>query len=127
MCKFLEIKFLYFCFFFFFKQKTAYEMRISDWSSDVCSSDLAYGTPLLASARFEDLKFGIEIMAEEEGGAVEEIAEGNGSDDQPQLAILAQYVKDMSDETPNAPQVFQPTAQPQLGVNDNVGVRYRVA
>src|SRR3546814_8556813 len=31
---------LYFLSFFFFKQKTAYEMRISDWSSDVCSSDL---------------------------------------------------------------------------------------
>src|SRR3546814_6680974 len=35
--------------FFFFKQKTAYEMRISDWSSDVCSSDLGVsgisGTP----------------------------------------------------------------------------------
>src|SRR3546814_1455827 len=32
---------MYMCFsFFFFKQKTAYEMRISDWSSDVCSSDL---------------------------------------------------------------------------------------
>src|SRR3546814_18420637 len=30
-------------FFFFFKQKTAYEMRISDWSSDVCSSDLHGG------------------------------------------------------------------------------------
>src|SRR3546814_18739838 len=29
--------------FFFFKQKTAYEMRISDWSSDVCSSDLRSG------------------------------------------------------------------------------------
>src|SRR3546814_19466029 len=29
-----------FCVFVFFKQKTAYEMRISDWSSDVCSSDL---------------------------------------------------------------------------------------
>src|SRR3546814_3881566 len=28
---------------FFFKQKTAYEMRISDWSSDVCSSDLLTG------------------------------------------------------------------------------------
>src|SRR3546814_19355434 len=28
------------CYIFFFKQKTAYEMRISDWSSDVCSSDL---------------------------------------------------------------------------------------
>src|SRR3546814_6816228 len=33
--------------FFFFKQKTAYEMRISDWSSDVCSSDLY----LVASAQ----------------------------------------------------------------------------
>src|SRR3546814_3850793 len=33
--------------FFFFKQKTAYEMRISDWSSDVCSSDLfvCWGSP----------------------------------------------------------------------------------
>src|SRR3546814_10470311 len=31
------------CVFFFFKQKTAYEMRISDWSSDVCSSDLGVG------------------------------------------------------------------------------------
>src|SRR3546814_1071138 len=30
--------------FFFFKQKTAYEMRISDWSSDVCSSDLSLRT-----------------------------------------------------------------------------------
>src|SRR3546814_19836552 len=29
-------------YFFFFKQKTAYEMRISDWSSDVCSSDLIF-------------------------------------------------------------------------------------
>src|SRR3546814_1983551 len=35
---------LYFLvFFFFFKQKTAYEVRISDWSSDVCSSDLTLG------------------------------------------------------------------------------------
>src|SRR3546814_996661 len=31
--------------FFFFKQKTAYEMRISDWSSDVCSSDLYVRDP----------------------------------------------------------------------------------
>src|SRR3546814_5493215 len=35
---------------FFFKQKTSYEMRISDWSSDVCSSDLLLGT-LRAHAR----------------------------------------------------------------------------
>src|SRR3546814_3208988 len=31
---------MFYCLVFFFKQKTAYEMRISDWSSDVCSSDL---------------------------------------------------------------------------------------
>src|SRR3546814_10489388 len=35
-----------FLYFFFFKQKTAYEMRISDWSSDVCSSDLQGGLGL---------------------------------------------------------------------------------
>src|SRR3546814_3581521 len=35
----LDVCNIVFCF-FFFKQKTAYEMRISDWSSDVCSSDL---------------------------------------------------------------------------------------
>src|SRR3546814_19269512 len=34
--------------FFFFKQKTAYEMRISDWSSDVCSSDLRFRRPIAA-------------------------------------------------------------------------------
>src|SRR3546814_6928897 len=41
-------------FFFFFKQKTAYEMRISDWSSDVCSSDLlvAHRLHLFAAAIF---------------------------------------------------------------------------
>src|SRR3546814_11255337 len=38
MCEFLFSLFG----FFFFKQKTAYEMRISDWSSDVCSSDLYF-------------------------------------------------------------------------------------
>src|SRR3546814_5825251 len=35
--------------FFFFKQKTAYEMRISDWSSDVCSSDLTPSLAVVAS------------------------------------------------------------------------------
>src|SRR3546814_5273475 len=35
--------------FFFFKQKTAYEMRISDWSSDVCSSDLQFRRPPLGA------------------------------------------------------------------------------
>src|SRR3546814_996673 len=52
---------LFFCvfiFFFFFKQKTAYEMRISDWSSDVCSSDLfsldSGATPVAVDVHFED-------------------------------------------------------------------------
>src|SRR3546814_4362537 len=36
-------------YFFFFKQKTAYEMRISDWSSDVCSSDLIFSATGAAS------------------------------------------------------------------------------
>src|SRR3546814_6016205 len=36
---------------FFFKQKTAYEMRISDWSSDVCSSDLLKGIDMI---RFDE-------------------------------------------------------------------------
>src|SRR3546814_5230450 len=39
--------------FFFFKQKTAYEMRISDWSSDVCSSDL-FRVPLIIRGEIID-------------------------------------------------------------------------
>src|SRR3546814_1542777 len=39
--------------FFFFKQKTAYEMRISDWSSDVCSSDLGGDEADVAGAAFQ--------------------------------------------------------------------------
>src|SRR3546814_1752652 len=41
LCLVLFMYFFFVCLLFFFKQKTAYEMRISDWSSDVCSSDLA--------------------------------------------------------------------------------------
>src|SRR3546814_6831669 len=44
----MMILFFYFVCFFFFKQKTAYEMRISDWSSDVCSSDLPVIRALLS-------------------------------------------------------------------------------
>src|SRR3546814_9826798 len=46
------MRLLYFSSFFFFKQKTAYEMRISDWSSDVCSSDLLWD---------DTIRLGIEI------------------------------------------------------------------
>src|SRR3546814_2517808 len=41
----VELCHIYLIRFFFFKQKTAYEMRISDWSSDVCSSDLQLKVP----------------------------------------------------------------------------------
>src|SRR3546814_5208571 len=45
--------------FFFFKQKTAYEMRISGWSSDVCSSDLGpFGMPHQVREAGEDLVVG---------------------------------------------------------------------
>src|SRR3546814_9263578 len=48
---------------FFFKQKTAYEMRISDWSSDVCSSDLV-----------RDAHFGLEIGMFGKPAAFEHVA-----------------------------------------------------
>src|SRR3546814_1534041 len=51
----------YFVEFFFFKQKTAYEMRISDWSSDVCSSDLQEDDPgiIFLPARLLMVAFGV--------------------------------------------------------------------
>src|SRR3546814_5617803 len=44
--------------FFFFKQKTAYDMRISDWSSDVCSSDLR----LLHPQRFDPKEYEVKFL-----------------------------------------------------------------
>jgi preprotein translocase subunit SecB len=58
-------------------------------------------------------------MADEEQGAG-----GNGADDngQPQVSILAQYVKDLSVENPSAPQVYSWQVQPQLDVQFNLNV-----
>src|SRR3546814_1646166 len=51
-------------FFFFFKQKTAYEMRISDWSSDVCSSDLEGRAHRVGDVRIgADLLFVVDDLA----------------------------------------------------------------
>src|SRR3546814_5861594 len=50
--------------FFFFKQKTAYEMRISDWSSDVCSSDL-YDTRMVRVQRQGKTSFYMKSTGEE--------------------------------------------------------------
>src|SRR3546814_5180576 len=52
--------------FFFFKQKTAYEMRISDWSSDVCSSDLI--DPRQAVGRTQPVKVGCTTIAGVQSG-----------------------------------------------------------
>src|SRR3546814_7044648 len=51
--------------FFFFKQKTAYEMRISDWSSDVCSSDLSLHPSrfaVMSGAMLKALSFGLRAL-----------------------------------------------------------------
>src|SRR3546814_5082962 len=66
---------------FFFKQKTAYEMRISDWSSDVCSSDLiaaATGKPLQSPEEVAEgfLRIAVENMA----NAIKKISVQRGYD-----------------------------------------------
>src|SRR3546814_2949458 len=48
------VMFMFLLFVFFFKQKTAYEMRISDWSSDVCSSDLKRNAAMFARPESRD-------------------------------------------------------------------------
>src|SRR3546814_7910064 len=50
------------CVCFFFKQKTAYEMRISDWSSDVCSSDLKTAVVASAMADVGDTRRALTIL-----------------------------------------------------------------
>src|SRR3546814_6921761 len=54
--------------FFFFKQKTAYEMRISDWSSDVCSSDLLRRGSHWSSTPMQRSSEGTPVSARERGG-----------------------------------------------------------
>src|SRR3546814_2205610 len=50
---------------FFFKQKTAYEMRISDWSSDVCSSDLGGGADLAQRNVAEQLAETVDVLVQQ--------------------------------------------------------------
>src|SRR3546814_3636219 len=69
--------------FFFFKQKTAYEMRISDWSSDVCSSDL-----------FSQVQ-GVQLPAKFATMTWEEAMRRFGSD-KPDLRVKLEFV-DVSD------------------------------
>ena len=60
-------------------------------------------------------------MAQEDGTSTPEGALPNGADTQPQVALIAQYVKDLSFENPNAPSVYQWQDQPQIDVQFNIG------
>src|SRR3546814_6113072 len=64
--------------FFFFKQKTAYEMRISDWSSDVCSSDLPENRSRRISMSLGAKPFGEKKFIEIKGRRMAYIDEGTG-------------------------------------------------
>src|SRR3546814_7749905 len=86
-------------FFFFFKQKTAYEMRISDWSSDVCSSDLPetgarYSCPThrLQRPRARSVRSDPSIplrCLRGTGGAVEGVADRGGHPDRTATSVHA--------------------------------------
>src|SRR3546814_9395163 len=59
------IRAVFYVLFFVFKQKTAYEMRISDWSSDVCSSDLVeVHDSAVGVGRGEEHGLGLEVVVE---------------------------------------------------------------
>src|SRR3546814_8677455 len=68
---------------FFFKQKTAYEMRISDWSSDVCSSDLE-DTQLVANtarAKARDSETDFDLVGKRQRGEICAARLGHQADD----------------------------------------------
>ena len=60
-------------------------------------------------------------MAEDEGAPDTLNPAGNGGDTLPQVGILAQYVKDLSFENPNAPAIYQVQAAPQIDIQFNIG------
>src|SRR3546814_1903163 len=72
--------------YFFFKQKTAYELRISDWSSDVCSSDLMISEGLLRMGRTDAVREYVEWYApyQFDDGMVPCCVDDRGSDPVPE-------------------------------------------
>lgn len=62
-------------------------------------------------------------MAEEEGANGADAQPTGGNDTLPQVGVLAQYVKDLSFENPNAPAVYQWQGQPQMDVQVNIGTQ----
>src|SRR3546814_2728204 len=78
------------CCVFFFKQKTAYDMRISDWSSDVCSSDLRLelGEILILLPRLVEADGGDLRLAVERARLVHHQGDGHGAADHQLLPAL---------------------------------------
>src|SRR3546814_18462822 len=94
------------CFFFFFKQKTAYEMRISDWSSDVCSSDLIAEDTIANFEAETGIKVTYDVFDSNEVLEAKLMAGGTGYDIVvPSLSFLARQIK---------AGVFQPLAKSKL-------------
>jgi preprotein translocase subunit SecB len=62
-------------------------------------------------------------MAYETGAPGSDQQATNGSDTSPQIGLISQYVKDLSFENPNAPQVYQWQTQPQIDVQFNIGAQ----
>src|SRR3546814_19700472 len=91
--------------FFFFKQKTAYEMRSSDWSSDVCSSDLKQEKPVKAPENTDEGK-----LAAEKPEPKKDAEEGGNSDPEPKEGEDKPEGK-QDRRYPEAPSKFLPKAQ----------------
>src|SRR3546814_4672946 len=88
--------------FFFFKQKTAYEMRISDWSSDVCSSDLLAARRDAAFVRREREHLAVArdhlaVGVDHRGGVVDRVAVAfvQRTGDQPDAAVAGGAAQDL--------------------------------
>src|SRR3546814_10460888 len=94
---------------FFFKQKTAYELRISDWSSDVCSSDLNVGARVahvveraaVALGRFDQCRLVAQPVVKARGDVESGVDRRDGVADEV-VAHLAPRIGDAEDERPGA-------------------------
>src|SRR3546814_5004781 len=89
-------------YFFFFKQKTAYEMRISDWSSDVCSSDLfRFIVSAEDGAEYPDLKLYVRRLMtqveEDLGTRLDWVAVDHFNTERPHTHIVLRGVDDRGD------------------------------
>src|SRR3546814_8974934 len=108
-----------------FKQKTAYERRMSDWSSDVYSSDLSAG---IAARVFADtvpdptvasVDAGVAFLREGEHDSVVGFGGGSPLDSAKAVALLGQHGGEMADHT--APHVQDAPGKPVLAIPPTAG------